>query len=264
MRKILYPGSAYGQWSPSGKWNWGFVLPPLYLVVAMWLVFWVDARYSLQWHQWGVLPQQWSGLRGVLAAPLLHGSLKHLANNSLPILILGSVLHYFYPKIAFKVWLFVWIFSGLGIWFIGRESYHIGASSVIYGLAAFVFVSGVLRKHANLLALSLFVAFFYGGLVWGLLPIKEQVSWEGHLAGGVAGLVAAVIYRKVAPTVRLQPTKEEKRVQQQTEEEEIKRLEERWGEKYWLQHHSEPKSITFEYQYQSEKGEGNGGKSKPD
>lgn len=249
MKKILYPGSAYAQWSPSGKWGWGFALPPLYLLVAMWLVFWLDANYSLRLQEWGVLPHHYSGLRGIVAAPLLHGSLKHLANNSLPLLILGAALHYFYPKIALKVWLFIWVLSGVGIWFIGRESYHIGASSIIYGLAGFIFLSGVLRKHANLLALSLFVAFFYGGLVWGLFPIKEQVSWEGHLAGGLAGFGAAIIYRKVAPSIRVQPTLNEEQAKAQAEEEEIRHLEERWGEKYWLQNQSEPKSITFVYQY---------------
>ena len=111
-------------------------------------------------------------------------------------------LFYFYGRIAPQVVIISWIATGLGVWIIGRESYHIGASSLIYAWAGFIFLSGVLRKQGNLLALSLLVVFLYGGLIWGLFPIKENVSWEAHLAGGISGFLLALYYRKEGPRQR--------------------------------------------------------------
>ena len=180
----------------------GFVLKPFLFVVLIWFVFWLDQRFMLDLYRFGILPRHFDGLLGVITSPLLHGSLMHLTNNTLPILALGMGLFYFYPRIAFTVVIITWLSSGLGVWFIGRESYHIGASSVIYALAAFIFLSGVLRRQGNLLALSLLVVFLYGGLVWGVFPMKENISWEAHLAGGISGFVLAVFYRHEGPVKR--------------------------------------------------------------
>ncbi len=85
------------------------------------------------------------------------------------------------------------------VWIIGREAYHIGASGIIYGLATFLFLSGVIRKVRNLMAISLIVVFLYGSLIWGLLPYDYKVSWEGHLMGALVGIVLAVFYRDKGP-----------------------------------------------------------------
>lgn len=186
-----------------------FVLRPFLFVVLIWFVFWLDHRFMLDLYRFGILPRHFDGLIGVVTSPLLHGSLTHLTNNTLPVLALGMGLFYFYPRIAVSVIIITWLSSGLGVWLIGRESYHIGASSLIYALAAFIFLSGVLRRQGNLLALSLLVVFLYGGLVWGVFPVKENVSWEAHLAGGISGFVLAVFYRNEGPRRRVYSWEEE-------------------------------------------------------
>ncbi len=177
----------------------GFIIKPFYFVILIWFVFWVDQRFLLDLYRFGVFPRHFTGLMGVFTTPLLHGSMGHLASNTLPILALGAGLYYFYPKIATRVVLVSWLASGLAVWLIGRPSFHIGASGLIYALAGFIFLSGLLRKQPNLLALSLLVVFLYGGLFWGLLPIEEQVSWEAHLAGLTSGFALAVNYRRFGP-----------------------------------------------------------------
>lgn len=193
--------SNYERWDPAPqqRFDLSFFLKPFYFILLIWFIFWADMRFTLDLYQFGILPRHFSGLVGVISAPLLHGSLMHLSNNTLPILALGTGLFYFYPRIASPVVLLAWLSSGLTVWIIGRESYHIGASGLIYALAGFIFLSGILRRQSNLLALSLLVVFLYGSLVWGILPIEEGVSWEAHLAGASCGFALAIYYRRVGP-----------------------------------------------------------------
>ena len=187
----------------------GFVLKPFLFVIFIWFVFWLDQRFMLDLYRLGILPRHFDGLMGVVTSPVLHGSLMHLTNNTLPILALGMGLFFFYPRIATTVVLISWLSSGLAVWIIGRESYHIGASGLIYALAGFIFLSGILRRQANLLALSLLVVFLYGSLIWGILPLRNNVSWEAHLAGGVSGLALALYFRKIGPVRRKYSWEEE-------------------------------------------------------
>lgn len=179
------------------------MVKPFVLVMLMWAVFWLDYRFMLDLYRFGILPRHIEGLVGIGASPLLHGSLLHITNNTLPLLALGAGLFFFYPRIAVVVIAVSWFGSGLVVWVIGRESYHIGASGLIYALAGFIFLSGLLRKQTNLLALSLLVVFLYGGLVWGVFPIKENVSWEAHLAGASSGFALAIHFRNFGPRRKL-------------------------------------------------------------
>ena len=163
------------------------------------MVFWLDQRFMLDLYRFGILPRHIEGLFGVVASPVLHGSLTHISNNTLPLMALGAGIYFFYPRIAAVVIVTSWIASGLVVWIIGRESYHIGASGLIYALAGFIFLSGLLRRQGNLLALSLLVVFLYGGLVWGVFPIKENVSWEAHIAGAASGFALAIHFRNFGP-----------------------------------------------------------------
>lgn len=152
----------------------------------------------------GVLPRHSLGLLGIITSVFIHGSLEHIVSNTLPILVLGMMLFYFYKKIAKPVFLWVWLISGLWLWLGGRNNinyptYHIGASTLVYGLAGFLFFSGLFRRHLRLMVVSALVVFLYGGIVWGLFPIKEEISWEGHLFGMVAGILVAFNYRKEGP-----------------------------------------------------------------
>ena len=132
--------------------------------------------------------------------PLIHSSreIEHIVNNSFPTFILTSALFYFYRPIAGKVLFFLWPLTGFFLWAYAENKgvYHIGMSGVIYGLVSFLFTSGVLRKYLPLQAISLFVVFVYGSMVWGIFPMEQRVSWEGHLMGFLSGIALAVIFRK--------------------------------------------------------------------
>lgn len=173
--------------------------PPILFVALIWLVKIIEITVPVNLDNYGVFPREISGLTGILFTPLIHADFEHLISNSIPLLILGAGLVYFYKEIALKVFLFIYFLSGFWLWLIGRESYHIGASGVVYGLITFLFFSGIIRKHTGLMALSLVVVFLYGGLVWGIFPLFKQMSWEGHLCGSIAGVLLAFVYRKEGP-----------------------------------------------------------------
>ncbi len=171
---------------------------PLLFVLLIWIVFWLEVRFGFNFNKWGVQPQKWSGLKGILFSPFIHGSIKHLYSNTLPLLILSTALFYFYRAVAWRVLGLGLLLSGLGTWFLGASgSVHIGASGIVYLLSSFLFFKGIWSKNYRLIALSLIVAFVYGGMVWGMLPIEEKVSWEGHLSGFLAGILLALVFRKV-------------------------------------------------------------------
>ncbi|MFC7358101.1 rhomboid family intramembrane serine protease [Jejudonia soesokkakensis] len=169
---------------------------PLVLVFSMWLVFWAETRFGVNLNRYGVYPQKLEGLRGVLFSPFIHSSLKHLFNNSVPLLVLTTALFYFYSNVKWKVLLFGTLITGVLTWFLGRPAYHIGASGVVYMLVSFLFFKGILSKQFQLTALSLIVVFLYGSLVWYLFPVDEQISWEGHLSGFIVGTVLALLFKK--------------------------------------------------------------------
>ncbi len=180
------------------------VLPAL-VVLLLWVVHLLNVGLELGLHRWGVLPRTLAGLPGILFSPFIHGDFEHLFNNSVPLFLLGWSLIYFYPRKAGNVVLVTWLVSGIWVWISARGNYHIGASGVVYGLVAFMFFSGVLRKQRTLMALSMLVVFLYGSMVWGVLPIVPRISWESHLWGGLSGVLMAVLYRKVPPAVQDPP-----------------------------------------------------------
>ncbi len=179
------------------------MLPAMFLLVTIWLVFWGDSLFLFQFYKLGVLPNDLSGLKGILFMPLIHSSenFNHIFNNSIPTFLLTTLLFYFYKEIAFRVLIFSWIFTGVGVWLfaVNRGAFHIGMSGVIYSLVAFLFTSGTLRKYRPLQALSLFIVFVYGSLIWGILPISPKISWEGHFMGFIVGTILGFIYRKQGP-----------------------------------------------------------------
>lgn len=177
---------------------YSLVLPGFFLLL-MWAVKFFEVSMELSFVEGGVYPRQLSGLKGILFSPMIHGNWKHLLDNSMPVFLLSLALFYFYRDIAYKIWLLMYFIAGILLWGIGRQAYHIGASGLIYGLAAFLFLSGVIRRIRSLMAISLLVVFWYGSMVWGLLPFDFDVSFEAHITGVVAGVILAVVYRDQGP-----------------------------------------------------------------
>lgn len=179
-------------------------VPPALVVLAfMWLFYWADFLFVYDFHQLGVVPKRLSGLKGIFFMPWIHAhsDAKHILNNSVPALLLITLLFYSYKEIALRILLFSWLFTGIFLWVFGPDNgaHHIGMSGVIYSLTAFLFTSGVLRKYLPLQALALFIVFLYGSMIWGIFPTKERISWEGHLSGMIVGVFLAFYYRKLGP-----------------------------------------------------------------
>jgi len=168
-------------------------------LLFIWIIFIIDSALQLDLAYFGVFPRKISGLQGILFSPLIHGGIKHIVANSLPIFALSSLLFYFYRDLSFKVLIICYLMPGIVVWFIGRSSYHVGVSGVIYGLAGFLFVSGIIRKHLGLMAISFLVAFQYGSMIWGIFPIEDRVSWESHFSGLITGVALALFFRKRGP-----------------------------------------------------------------
>lgn len=173
---------------------------PLFFVVFLWFVFWLEIRFDFDFVENGILPRTLSGLQGIFFSPFIHADMEHLYNNSFPLLILLAALQFFYPDQTAKVVGFGILFSGLITWVIGRSNYHIGASGLIYVLFSFVFFKGIQTKYNRLVALSLAVIVVYGGMVWYVFPSPEitgekSISWEGHLGGLITGFLLSLVYK---------------------------------------------------------------------
>jgi membrane associated rhomboid family serine protease len=172
---------------------------PFFFIAILWIVKLVEILCELSFVQNGLIPRKISGLKGVLLSPFIHKNIEHLINNTLPIIILGGALCFFYKKNYKQIFLWLFFTSGILLWGIGRPVFHIGASGVIYALASFIFFSGLISNNKRLSAMSLIVIFIYGSLFWGLLPVNPGVSWEGHLSGFIAGIIIAWFFRKEGP-----------------------------------------------------------------
>ncbi|NLX72884.1 MAG: rhomboid family intramembrane serine protease [Bacteroidales bacterium] len=177
------------------------IIIPFMVVLLMFSVQLISSLEEWDISFLGVKPRSLQGLPGVLLSPFIHAGWQHFFNNAVSFSVLAVTLFYFYREIAYRVFGVIYLMAGLWLWVGGRDAWHIGASGLVYGLASFLFVSGVIRKHIPLMAVSLFVVFLYGSLVWGMFPLAYNMphSWEGHFWGFIAGVVAAIVYRKDGP-----------------------------------------------------------------
>jgi len=176
---------------------------PVAFVIVIWAVKAVETMFDLDLSFLGIQPLKKEGIAGIFLFHFIHGSWEHLCANTLPIIVLGAMLYYFYRTIATKVWLTLMFSTGLFTWCAASGGCHIGASALIYGLAFFLMVSGFIRKNKSLIIVSFLVILLYGSLVWGLFPkyaIENNVSWEGHFAGFLFGIILAIFYRKEGPS----------------------------------------------------------------
>jgi len=174
-------------------------LPGLAFIALLAAVRYYEVVTHLHLTQYGLFPRSMEDLSGMLTFPFIHRDNSHLYSNAIPLFILSAMLFYFYREMAWKVVLLTWILSGFWLWLGGRPSVHIGASGIVYGLASFIFFSGVWRRERRMMAVSLTVVFLYGGMVWGVFPLFKDTSWEGHLFGGLSGILLSWMYRKEGP-----------------------------------------------------------------
>lgn len=181
------------------------IIWPVVLLVFIWVVYLFNDAYQLHLNDYGIQPRQVIGLIGIISAPFLHGSPMHLFSNSIPLLVSGGFLFFFFPDKSFRILALIWFFSGLGVWLYGKYfSNHIGASGIVYGLVAFLLTSGIIRRNKSMAAVAFILVFLYGSMVWGLFPQWNldpliNISWESHLSGAVTGIVLAFVYRKHGP-----------------------------------------------------------------
>jgi membrane associated rhomboid family serine protease len=166
-------------------------------VALLWLIHLMNWAADVDPAPFGILPRQLVGALGILSAPLVHADFVHLIANTAPLAVVGTAMLFLYPNASLKVLPAIYLGPGVAVWLFGRDSSHLGASGLVYGLVAYVFVAGLLRRDRRAIAASLVVAFMYGSLAWGVLPTREPVSWETHLAAGLIGVAAAFVFRRL-------------------------------------------------------------------
>ena len=174
----------------------------LIISVFVLLIWWIKISemlfgWSLQ--ELGIYPQVPGGLVGIITGPLIHGSWSHLLSNTLPILLLGSMLVYGYPRSRWWTLSIIWLVSGLGVWLFGRESFHFGASGLAHGMFFFLLIGGVLRRDKLSIVLLMIAFFMYGSMVLTIFPREPGISFEYHFFGAVGGVLSTLILRNQDP-----------------------------------------------------------------
>jgi membrane associated rhomboid family serine protease len=176
---------------------------PFFFVLVLWLIKGVEELFHTSFAGYGLWPLKPLGLIGIITCPFLHADWAHLFANSIPLLVLGGLLFYFYRSTSWQIVALIWLVTGLWVWVFSRtDGVHIGASGLVYGIASFLFFSGIIRRDPTTMVITLLVTFLYGGMVWGIFPQlfpRERISWESHLMGLLCGLVLAWFYKDAGP-----------------------------------------------------------------
>lgn len=177
-------------------------LMPLFFPVLLWTIHLLSLLLNLDLTRLGILPRNFAGLLGIITSPMIHADFSHLISNTIPLVVLGWIIFFFYPKVSYLLFGIIYFFTGLLVWIFARPVYHIGASGIVYGFVSFLFFSGIFRRDNKSIALALIITFLYGGLVWGMIPGWKGISWESHLFGAFIGLVAAFLFKKIDPPAK--------------------------------------------------------------
>ena len=166
-------------------------------VALLWVIELLSLGLDLGVEVFGVRPRELAGLLGILFAPLVHAGFVHLLDNSLPLVVAGTAMLYLYPQSSLRVLPAIYLGPGVAVWLLGPSgSSHLGASGLVYGMVSYIFVAGLIRRDRRAIAASMLIAFMYGALVWGVLPIKYGVSWQTHLAAALIGIAMAIALRR--------------------------------------------------------------------
>jgi membrane associated rhomboid family serine protease len=165
----------------------------------IWLLKLAEVVLGRDLHHLGVYPLSVSGLIGIVTAPLIHGSWQHLISNTLPVILLGSIMIYGYPKSRWWALGIIWSLSGLGVWLFARDSYHYGASGLTHGMFFYLFLGGIIRRDKRSIALLMVAFFMYGSMLLTIFPREPEISYEYHLFGAMAGVVSAMVFYRWDP-----------------------------------------------------------------
>lgn len=171
----------------------------LAFIAVLWIIRLLDVGLDLDLYRLGVYPGDPAHLSGILTAPLIHGSWSHLVNNTLSVLILGTLFLYGYPRSSLKTLIIIWLLSGLGVWLFARPSFHFGASGLTHGALFYLFVAGLLRRDKRSLALMMAAFFVYGGMLLTILPREQGISFESHLFGALPAVLCAFLFQHQDP-----------------------------------------------------------------
>lgn len=174
----------------------------VYIVISfvslLWIIKAIELAGDFSFSRLGILPRTLSGTIGIITGPLVHGDIFHLISNTLPILLLGILLFYFYHRIAVEIFIWIYLVTGFWTWILARNAYHIGASGIVYGMASFLFFGGIIRKSKQLMTVSGIIILLYGSFFYGIFPdfVASDVSWESHALGALVGVLLAIVFRK--------------------------------------------------------------------
>jgi len=170
----------------------------LIMLLPMLVFVWMPG-HAAPWYELGIYPREWKGLIGLIFAPVIHQNTTHLFSNVLPLGVLSFLSLWMVGRRFFWLSLGLMLLGGLLTWFIGRPSYHIGGSGLVYGYVGFLISAGIIAENTRLLAITLLTVFLYGSMVWGLLPLMPDVSFESHLSGALAGVFWAFVFKSSLP-----------------------------------------------------------------
>lgn len=144
-------------------------------------------------NQFSIYPREIQSIGFIFTSPLLHASFQHFISNFLTLCIFSFLMLEFGKRTFINATFFIIVITGLLVWLFGRTAFHLGASGVVYGYFGYLLLAGFFSKKIHLIAISVMVVIFYGGLIWGVLPGQPMVSWESHLFGFNAGVLLAYL-----------------------------------------------------------------------
>lgn len=165
-------------------------------IVVLWALELVNAAFGHQLNVLGIRPRDIEHLPGILVWPLLHADLAHLAMNTMPLALMGFFVALRGSRVFLQTSVVIAVLAGLGVWIFGRPGIHIGASGLVFGYFGFLVAVGIYEKSLAALAIASFTLFYYGGLIFGVLPANSFVSWEGHLFGLMTGIYVARLFER--------------------------------------------------------------------
>ena len=165
-------------------------------LTVIWAVEILNGFMGHRLNEWGILPRATQGLIGIPLSPILHGSFNHVLSNTIPFLVLGGLVGLRGSQALMGVSLFIIVVGGVAVWLLGRSAIHVGASGLVFGYFGYLVASGWYDRRPSTILAAVAVIFLYGGLLFGVLPTRGFVSWEGHLFGLLAGVLAARLMRR--------------------------------------------------------------------